>query len=221
MNKKILLVIVLFLFLVIFSGCSSDKSEKNENVNLKTRAEKESYLLGIDMVKDYEQLGEGFSPEAFLQGVNDYVNKKPYLISDTEMEVIRKRSMDENNAARSYMSENMKNPGVKSTRSGLQYMVISEGTGDMPVLNDKVKIHYSGSLVNGKEFENTFKSGNAAVFRLNNTMKGFEEAIQMMKAGSRYKLFIPPNLGYGKSGKGEIPPNSVLIYEVELLEIIK
>ena len=99
--------------------------------------------------------------------------------------------------------------------------MIKQGEGEKPKLEDNIKINYSGSLISGEYFENTFSTGEPATFQLKGVIKGFQEGLLLMNEGSRYKFFIPPNLGYGPTARGKIPPNSILIYEVELIEIIK
>ncbi|HQO08479.1 MAG TPA: FKBP-type peptidyl-prolyl cis-trans isomerase [Clostridiales bacterium] len=222
--KEIKFYAVIILAAVILAGCS--KSNDNEITqltkdDLKTKAQKESYVYGIDMAKSFEKIGEGFNSDAYIQGFIDHVKKRPLLLTEIEMDVVRKNSQNEIEAAKNFMAENRKNQGVRVTRSGLQYIILEEGDGPKPTLEDKIKINYTGALVTGEEFENTFKTGNPAVFQLKGTIKGFEEGMQLMKTGSRFKFFVPPNLGYGPTERGIIKPNSVLIYEVELLEIIK
>lgn len=222
--KKIQFYAAVILAAVILTACSKKENAEIKHLttdDLKTKAQKESYVYGIDMAKSFEKVGEGFNSDAYIQGFIDHVKKRPMLLTDIEMEVVRQKSKDEIEAAKSYMSENIKNKDVRVTKSGLQYIVLEEGDGPKPTLEDKIKINYSGALVTGEEFENTFKSGNPAAFQLKGTIKGFEEGMQLMKTGSRFKFFVPPSLGYGPTERGIIKPNSVLIYEVELLEIIK
>src|SRR5206468_4108344 len=109
--------------------------------------------------------------------------------------------------------------GVKSTASGLQYEVLSEGKGTSPKATDTVKVNYRGSLLDGTEFDSSYKRGQPAEFPVNGVIKGWTEALQMMKPGAKWKLYIPANLAYGEHGRPGIPPNSMLTFEVELLEI--
>jgi FKBP-type peptidyl-prolyl cis-trans isomerase FklB len=116
----------------------------------------------------------------------------------------------------------MKNkPGVITTPSGLQYQVIKEGTGKMPTENSQVKVHYTGTLIDGKKFDSSYDRNEPAVFPVNGVIKGWTEALMLMKEGSKWKLMIPPDLAYGDRGAGQvIGPNETLIFEVELLEVM-
>src|SRR5438105_15262321 len=116
-----------------------------------------------------------------------------------------------------FLEENKKKEGVKTTASGLQYKLIKEGTGAQPKATDTVTVNYRGTLINGTEFDSSYKRGEPATFPVNGVIKGWTEALQLMKAGSKYQLFIPPNLAYGERAVGpDISPNSTLIFEVEL-----
>lgn len=120
-----------------------------------------------------------------------------------------------------FLAENAKKEGVKTTASGLQYKVITEGKGAIPTANDTVKVNYKGTLLDGTEFDSSYKRGEPAEFAVNRVIPGWTEAMQLMKVGSKYQLFIPANLAYGEAGQGPIGPNEVLIFEVELLDIVK
>ena len=118
-----------------------------------------------------------------------------------------------------FLNENAQNPGIKTTASGLQYRVIKKGKGKSPRATDKVKVHYVGKLINGDEFDSSYNRGKPAQFKVNGVIKGWTEALMMMKKGSKWEIFIPPELGYGKKGvPGTIPPNAVLIFELELIK---
>ncbi len=118
-----------------------------------------------------------------------------------------------------YLAENAKKEGVKTTASGLQYKVLKEGDGASPKATDKVTVHYRGTLLNGTEFDSSYKRGEPATFPLNRVIPGWTEGVQLMKIGSKYQFVIPSKLAYGESGGGPIGPNETLIFEVELLKI--
>jgi FKBP-type peptidyl-prolyl cis-trans isomerase FklB len=119
-----------------------------------------------------------------------------------------------------FLEENKKKEGVVTLASGLQYMILNEGEGESPTLNDKVTTHYTGTLLNGQVFDSSHKSGKPATFGVTQVIPGWTEALQMMQVGDKWKLFIPPNLAYGAQGyPGLIPPNSTLIFEIELLKV--
>lgn len=119
-----------------------------------------------------------------------------------------------------FLKENADKPGVKSTSSGLQYMVIEAGEGKAPKASDTVVVHYRGTLLDGTEFDSSYKRGKPATFPLNQVIKGWTEGVQLMRSGAKYKFFIPHDLAYGARGSGpKIGPNETLIFEVELLEV--
>ena len=119
-----------------------------------------------------------------------------------------------------FLAENGKKPGIKTTESGLQYEVITEGKGESPKGEDKVMVHYRGTLVDGTQFDSSYDRGKPATFRMKGVILGFSEAISLMKAGGKSKAYIPSNLGYGERGAGSsIGPNETLIFEIELIEI--
>lgn len=120
-----------------------------------------------------------------------------------------------------FLSKNKENPGVITLPSGLQYEILTEGSGKKPSLTDRVKCHYQGSLINGFVFDSSIQRGEPAVFGVDQVIPGWVEALQLMPVGSRWKLYIPSDLGYGAQGAGEvIPPNSALIFEIELIDIV-
>jgi FKBP-type peptidyl-prolyl cis-trans isomerase len=122
-------------------------------------------------------------------------------------------------AGEQFLAENKNKEGVRTTPSGLQYKVLREGSGPSPKETDTVVTHYRGTLIDGTEFDSSYKRAEAATLALNRVIRGWSEGLQIMKVGSKYQLFIPPNLAYGERGAGDIPPHSTLIFEVELLEI--
>lgn len=132
---------------------------------------------------------------------------------ETQAKLNKKRS-------KAFLNENMAKDGVKRTSSGLQYKVIEEGEGESPSPDDKVKVHYKGTLIDGTVFDNSYQRERPAQFSVNGVIKGWQEGLQLMKPGAKYKLFIPPRLAYGKKGAGEkIGPNQALIFTVELLSV--
>ena len=122
---------------------------------------------------------------------------------------------------REFLEENAKNDSVKVTESGLQYMVLKEGTGAKPGPTDQVTVHYTGTLIDGTVFDSSVERGEPATFPLNRVIKGWTEGLQLMSEGSKYRLFIPSDLAYGTEGNGDILPNSTLIFDVELIKVVK
>jgi FKBP-type peptidyl-prolyl cis-trans isomerase len=139
-----------------------------------------------------------------------------------EAEEKQKKALTENvTKGATYLAENAKKAGVKVTASGLQYEVITEGKGAKPKATDTVKVHYEGKLLDGTVFDSSIKRKEPVSFPLNQVIAGWTEGVQLMSVGSKYKFTIPSNLAYGEQGSGPITPNSVLVFEVELIEIVK
>ena len=164
-----------------------------------------------------------------MAGVKDAIAGKPQLttyqvrqtLAAFEKDMTQKvQAMAQKNVGEGdkFLAENKKKDGVKATSSGLQYKVISEGNGPQPKESDAVTVNYRGTLIDGTEFDSSYKRGEPATFPVNRVIKGWTEALQLMKPGGKYKLFIPANLAYGPGGAGgDIGPNATLIFEVELL----
>jgi FKBP-type peptidyl-prolyl cis-trans isomerase FkpA len=143
-----------------------------------------------------------------------------FLIGFAMFSMVNAQTPEENKAAGiAFLAENAKKPGIVTTASGLQYQVITEGTGASPGPTDNVTVHYQGTTIAGKEFDSSYKRGAPATFPLNRVIPGWTEGLQLMKEGGKSRLFIPSNLAYGERGAGrDIGPNSALIFEVELIK---
>jgi FKBP-type peptidyl-prolyl cis-trans isomerase FkpA len=126
-------------------------------------------------------------------------------------------------AGQKFLAENAKKPGVQTTASGLQYQVITEGKGPKPKAGEVVRVHYKGALLDGKVFDSSYDRGQPVVFPIDQVVPGWQEGLQLMPVGSKYKLWIPANLGYGEKGTpgGPIGPNSTLVFDLELIDIVK
>ena len=196
---------------------------------LKNLNDSASYAMGISFANFYVQ--QGFTDikiDLFNKAINDVIGKKKVLLSNEEANMIMMRYMNQAQEAKAkgnieagekFLAQNKTKPGIKTTASGLQYEVLKEGTGPKPLETDTVTVHYAGTLLNGEEFDNSYKRGQPISLPLNGVIRGWTEALQLMPLGSKYKLYIPHQLGYGTQGAGSIPPGSVLIFEVELLKI--
>lgn len=169
--------------------------------------------------------------EDFMQGLSDVLSgKKPELDYEEAKQVINdffgklQQEKFENNkkAGEEFLAINRKKAGVTELPSGLQYQVLRKGDGPVPTASDKVKVHYTGSLINGQVFDSSVERGTPAEFGVTQVIPGWVEALQLMPAGSKWRLFIPSALAYGEQGAGQsIEPNSTLIFDVELLDIVK
>jgi FKBP-type peptidyl-prolyl cis-trans isomerase len=205
---------------------------------LTTEKDKVSYMVGMDLANNLGQIKSEIDIEILVQALKTQLAGGKTLLTADEAGQVRsefmrrlqaqqegqQRERAEKNRAEgdAFLAANKDKPGVKVTASGLQYQVMREGEGAKPTTNDQVKVHYLGTLIDGTKFDSSYDRGEPAQFPLNGVIAGWTEALQLMPVGSKYKLFIPSNLAYGDRGTpGPIGPNATLIFEVELLEILK
>jgi FKBP-type peptidyl-prolyl cis-trans isomerase len=202
-------------------------------VNLNDEKTKISYAIGLNFGEQMKQGDVDIDDTAFLQGVRDGQNGTELLDKQQLKQVLtdfghtmqakmmkKREEMATKNKAEgeAFLATNKTNPGVITMTNGLQYQVITEGSGPIPAPNDTVKVNYRGTLLDGTEFDSSYKRGQPAQFPVTGVIKGWTAALEQMKVGSKWKLFIPSDLAYGAPGsRGTIPPNSTLIFEVELL----
>ncbi len=206
-----------------------------EDSPFKTPEDKVSYMLGMNMGHSMKQSGVEVNPEMYLKGLKDALSGGKTLMTDEEARntmrtfqtelrekqtAKRKAEASENlKEAETFLAANKKKEGVQVTPSGLQYKVITMGTGPKPTTNDTVIVHYRGTLSNGTEFDSSYRRGEPATFPVTGVIKGWTEALLMMPVGSKWQLVIPPDLAYGPNGRPNIPGNSVLLFDIELLGI--
>lgn len=194
--------------------------------------DKISYALGLSIGNNFQNSGiSNLQVEDFMKGLQDVLSgNKPAISYEEAKQVINdffvklQQEKLENNkkAGAEFLSINRKKEGVVELPSGLQYQVLKKGNGEKPQATDKVKCHYHGTLINGTVFDSSEERGEPAVFGVNQVIPGWVEALQLMETGSKWRLFIPSTLAYGERGAGEsIEPNSTLIFDVELLDIVK
>lgn len=205
----------------------------NKKVTLDTDQKKASYAIGSQLGKNLKDAKIDYDPEALLQAMKDIKEGKPEALSQEELakamqnlqqtaQQKQAESAEENKKkGDDYLAKNKSNPNVKTTQSGLQYTVEKEGTGKTPAETDEVKVHYTGTLIDGTKFDSSVDRGQPAEFPVNGVIKGWTEALKLMKEGSKYKLAIPSDLAYGPMARPGIPANSVLLFDVELLEVKK
>ena len=198
---------------------------------LKNLNDSASYAIGLSVINFYKQQGiTSLNTALVSKAINDALaNRKP-LLTDEQANSCVMTLMNQKQEAKSkttivegqkFLAQNKNKPGVQTTASGLQYEVITQGTGPKPTVNDSVEVNYVGTLINGNEFDNSYKRGQSITFLVTGVIKGWTEALQLMNAGSKYKLYIPYELAYGTNdvGNGSIPGGSVLVFEVELLRV--
>ena len=212
------------------------KNDKQPASVLTNAKDRRSYALGMDLGNQLHALGLEVDPAIFARGLGDALSGGKTLltqeevraaISELQAEMKRKQFeartkglKDGKQAGEAFLANNKKNPGVVTLPSGLQYKILKEGTGQKPTLDDVVICNYRGTLVDGTEFDSSYKRGQPASFPVKQVIKGWTEALQLMPVGSKWQLFIPPDLAYGERGTGDtIGPNNTLIFEVELVSI--
>lgn len=226
--KKSLLIVVLALVAAPFApGAEPD---------LKDQKSKVSYSIGLDIGTTLKRQKIDVNGEVLSRGIQDGLTGAKPLMTEAQtkeamqtfqkdmvakQEASQKEAGDKNSVAgKKYLEENKTKPGVKVTADGLQYKVLKEGTGPVPKLTDTVKVNYRGTTIEGTEFDSSYKRGTPATFPVNRVIKGWTEALELMKVGAKYQLAIPADLAYGEHGAGsDIGPNSTLLFEVELLGI--
>lgn len=192
--------------------------------------EKLSYALGMVIGHNLKGMGvKNLSQDDFGKAMNDVLTNQTTSLTDQEAQKIvgdflQKQQEEATREIREegerFLAENAKKEGVVVLPSGLQYTVLTEGTGAQPKVTDRVKCHYEGTLTNGQVFDSSYRRGEPAVFPLNGVIAGWTEGVQLMKEGAKYRFFIPYNLAYGERGAGQaIPPYAALVFDVELISI--
>jgi FKBP-type peptidyl-prolyl cis-trans isomerase FklB len=224
------LIICLGAVCIASIGLAQDKAQ------LKDQKDKASYSIGYDIGETFKKQNVELNPDTLFGGLKDALAGKEAALSKEDREktlqAFQKEMMEKQLAAskeaatknaaegEKFLAENKKKDGVKTTASGLQYKVLKEGSGASPKETDTVVTNYKGTLLDGTEFDSSYKRNEPASFPVNRVIKGWTEALQLMKPGAKYQLFIPSSLAYGERGAGQlIGPNATLIFEVELLSI--
>lgn len=190
-----------------------------------------SYALGLGIGHQLKSMNiDNFCVEDFAQSISDVMEGRPTAITSQEAQTMLNDFFEKKQKAQSataiaegkaFLEENAKKPGVVTTKSGLQYQILAEGTGKSPKATDKVRCHYEGRLIDGSVFDSSYKRNAPADFGLNQVIAGWTEGVQLMKEGAKYRFFIPYLLGYGESGAGSsIPPYSTLVFDVELIKVL-
>ena len=219
-------IIIVSASLIAFPLFGQEKSPQ-----LKDQKDKVSYSIGMQIGFNLARQKVDINPDVLSAGIKDSLAGKPQLTSDQVKDVMaqfekdmeqKQKQLGEKNKTEGakFLEENKSKPSVKTTASGLQYKVEKEGTGAQPKATDMVTVNYRGTLIDGTEFDSSYKRGQPATFPVNGVIKGWTEALQLMKKGAKYQLFIPSNLAYGERAMGpDIGSNSTLIFEVELMDV--
>ncbi|MFC2150523.1 FKBP-type peptidyl-prolyl cis-trans isomerase [Calditrichota bacterium] len=226
--RKYLIVIVALLI-----GCQGAAVEK---VSLDNDVNKTSYAIGVDLGKNFKGQMMEVNPDALAMGLREALAEGDLQMTEEEMQAaimqLQQSMQEKQNETRkamtgknktegeAFLKENATKEGVKTTASGLQYKVIKAGTGKTPGLNDTVETHYRGTLIDGTVFDSSYDRGETATFPVSGVISGWTEALQMMKEGGTWQLYIPSELAYGSRGAGgKIGPDAVLIFDIELIAV--
>jgi len=210
--------------------------EGKEDVVLKSQKDKISYVIGMDIGSNFKKQSIAIDPDILMRGIKDGLSGGKSLLTEQEVrdvttafqkEMVAKqeelnKKLGEKNKKEGevFLAENKKKEGVKTLPSGLQYKVIKAGTGKKPKSTDTVTTQYRGTLIDGTEFDSSYRRGQPASFPVNGVIPGWTEALQLMEEGAKWQLVVPSNLAYGDRGAGrQIGPNATLIFEVELISI--
>ena len=224
----------LIFLIIMIVGCGSE-NKKSSISTLSTFTDSTSYALGADLGENLKRQQVELDYDVFMAGLTDAMldddlvklnqSQRRGVMSSLQKSIREKakKEGEENlKKADQFLDNNIKdNSDIKETPTGLQYRVINEAQGEKPVQTDRVKVHYVGRLIDGSQFDSSIERGEPTEFGLNQVIKGWTEGLQLMSIGSKYEFFIHPNIAYGSRPRPKIPANSVLIFEIELLDIIK
>lgn len=238
--KHLKTMALVFTSVAVISSCGqAQKNKKNTEVKLETEEQQLGYAIGKDVANNLKTAEVKIDVEAFTRAVNDVLNggtvaqtdqESNKVIQDYQMKKMQEMQKASEAEAGKFLAEgeqfltnNRAKEGVKETASGLQYKVVKEGSGEKPTALSQVKVHYTGTLLDGTVFDSSVQRGEPATFGLNQVIKGWTEGLQLMNKGSKYMLYIPADLAYGNQAPpgSPIKPGMTLIFEVELLDIIK
>jgi FKBP-type peptidyl-prolyl cis-trans isomerase FklB len=223
------------LIAVLAAAAALGLNAADDKVELKDQRDKVSYGIGVNFGTSWKQQEIDVDPDLVVRGIKDALAGKA-LMNESEVrttlsafqqelrakQMEKRKLLGEKNKAEGekFLAENKGKSGVTALPSGLQYKVLADGKGESPRSNDMVTVNYRGTLIDGTEFDSSYKRGQPATFGVTGVIRGWTEALQLMKPGAKWELFIPSELAYGERGSGQqIPPNTTLIFEVELVSI--
>jgi len=216
---------------------TATQAKKQKAVLLKTEVDKVSYSIGVQLGQNFKQQEIEISVESMMRGLRDAMAGKTLALSEDEMQKVmmdfqqrmmaKQKERQQAEAAKNlakgmaFLEANGSKEGVTVLPSGLQYKIIQKGTGRTPTINDRVKTNYRGTFIDGTEFDSSYKRNKPVEFPVKGVIKGWTEALQLMKEGGKWELYVPANLAYGEQDIRGIPGNSTLIFEIELLEVLE
>lgn len=232
--KNIIYPLLIAILVALISGCETD-AQNSGDIKLETQKDSISYFIGSDISRSLTDIKEEVDIDMIIRAIKDGLDGKEPLFTQNDMratmqefssrmmqkkeEMKKQQTIDNIEAGNKFLEENKSKEGVIVTASGLQYQILKEGSGAKPTAQDRVLIHYRGTLVDGSEFDSSYKLGKPVTFSVTGVIPGWTEVLQLMNTGSKYKVYIPSELAYGANGSGPIGPNEVLIFEVELVSI--
>lgn len=241
--KKVIKLSLVAAGVLALTACNQEAKQETTvaEVKLETEIQKQAYGFGVSLgeflqkdLSEKKELGFEIDTKLLLRGVEDALAGKATMQEEEiralltklnedahakKLEVAKEEAAKVKAEGEAFLAENAKNEGVVTTESGLQYQVMQAGEGKKPLATDVVHVHYRGTLINGEEFDSSYKRGETIDFPLNQVIKGWTEGVQLMNEGAKYKFFIPSELAYGERAIGNIPANSTLIFEVELVKV--
>jgi len=203
----------------------------NAQIKLKSTLDSISYSIGVNIARSLQQQSlDSIDPYIMVKGINDLLGSRQLDVEESKggmliqryMQDTKNKKLNENKGiSEKFLAQNKTKKGIITTASGLQYEILTKGTGPIPKSTDKVTVHYVGTLIDGRKFDSSIDRGQPATFPVTGVIKGWVEALQMMPVGSKWKLYIPSDLAYGQNPQpgGIIEPNMALLFEVELIKI--
>ncbi len=232
-------VVPMFVVVVAIMACfgikfavAEDAEPEQSTAVLETEEDRIGYTIGRQLGASVLESQIEMSVAGVLAGVEDVLRNRQSAMTDEQMQQtmmtlqmkmmqeMQSEASDNLEAANAFLEENAEQDGVVTLDSGLQYRIVEAGEGDSPAATDQVSVHYRGTLLSGEQFDSSYDRGQPATFGVNQVIPGWQEALQLMKPGAKWELFIPPDLAYGETGNQRIPGNSLLLFDVELLEVI-
>jgi len=233
--RSVLLIVASCFFSVFLFSCQASRNQKKDIIQLKTINDTVSYILGSDLAENFQKNGIEINQDVFIRSFEKSLNEKDTLFTLAQRQKIMSRFQKELQvkqqartigetqknklAGEAFLQGNKKKEGVVELPSGLQYKIISLGTGAKPTADDEVTVNYEGKFLDGKVFDSSYDRKEPATFPLKGVIKGWTEGLQLMNSGSVYEFFIPSDLGYGDNGYGQIPGGTTLIFKVELISV--
>ncbi|MDO3388680.1 FKBP-type peptidyl-prolyl cis-trans isomerase [Gilvimarinus sp. SDUM040013] len=234
MNKRLLMTGVL-CSVAVLAGCNQSEPEAEKEVTLDTLEQKVNYSIALNMATNFKSRDVPIEVDAFTKALTDVRDDVEPMLTEEEIQEVmqtfqeqqmelqqqRQKELAEKHKleGEQFLSDNAAKEGVEITDSGLQYKVLEAGDGIKPGEMDTVTVHYEGRLIDGSVFDSSYEREQTATFALNQVIPGWTEGLQLMETGSKYQLYIPSDLAYGPGGNQGIPPNSTLVFDVELIEV--